>query len=177
MGYMEYFPLPTEKWKFGGMDRYMYYHLYDFINVRGNVGSKLNFIALRFQRSLNLTRKYDYPFRLYGGSTYWSLTLDQLSYVINYTESDTKFKKRLRYVFCSEEIYFQTVLMNSIHANNIKCQNLRYIDWVSRRRGTPAYLDSSDIDECLQSEMIFARKFDDFSLVKLIGNRLDIISD
>jgi hypothetical protein len=36
---------------------------------------------------------------------------------------------------------------------------LRYIDWVTRRGGSPAFLDNTDYEKIIISNKIFARKF------------------
>lgn len=67
--------------------------------------------------------------------------------------------KTMQFTFCSEEIYFQTVLLNSEHAKNIVNDCLRYIDWSSGRGGYPAFLDVTDYEKIKTSNNIFARKF------------------
>jgi len=73
----------------------------------------------------------------------------------------------MRYSFCSEEIYFQSVLINSDLKQTIQNNNLRYIDWQSNRGGTPSYLDSTDVDKIISRDYLFARKFDDKSSEQL----------
>jgi hypothetical protein len=65
----------------------------------------------------------------------------------------------MKFTFCSEEIYFQTILLNSKYINNIINDNLRYIDWDSGRGGYPAFLDKTDYEKIKHSNKIFARKF------------------
>jgi Core-2/I-Branching enzyme len=58
-----------------------------------------------------------------------------------------------------EEIFFQTVLMNSPFKNQIENDNLRYIIWQSPSRH-PEILRKSDFSGCINSKKLFARKFD-----------------
>jgi hypothetical protein len=111
------------------------------------------------QKILKLKRKPILCFpKIFGGSNYWNLTRTSLEYVIAYTDAYPDFLHRLKYVFAAEEIYFQTILLNSIHSNKIVNDNLRYIDWTSGR-GFPAFLDITDFPEIISSNNIFARKF------------------
>ncbi|MDR2683370.1 MAG: hypothetical protein LBB64_05820, partial [Dysgonamonadaceae bacterium] len=58
-----------------------------------------------------------------------------------------------------EEIYFQTVLLNSEYAKNIVNDNLRYVSWKNAREESPAFLDNDDYEEIKMSNKLFARKF------------------
>jgi len=80
--------------------------------------------------------------------------------VMNYTERDLSLLKRLRFTFCADEIYFQTILMNSPLKDKIVNNNLRFIDWTRRNGNFPANLDESDFHSLKNSDKIFARKFE-----------------
>jgi hypothetical protein len=156
--YMEYFELPSELWKNGGMDRLELYNLYDVLDGKK---FKLLFSFTKYlQKILFIKRPIsDQIPKLYGGSTWWSLTRDTLQYVIQYTATNKALVDRLKYTFCAEEIYFQTVIMNSKFARNVINDNLRYIDWKSGREGFPAVIDLTDYSSIRSSNKIFARKF------------------
>jgi hypothetical protein len=79
---------------------------------------------------------------------------------MNYTERNPSLLKRLRFTFCADEIYFQTILMNSPLKNKVINNNLRFIDWTKRNGSFPANLDESDFQMLVESDKIFARKFD-----------------
>jgi hypothetical protein len=70
-----------------------------------------------------------------------------------------------------DEIFFQTILMNSPHAENIINDDLRYLDWKDRNSGSPAVLSKTDLSNLLVSQKLFARKFD----VKVEPKILDLI--
>jgi len=157
--FLEYFTLPAEHLKFGGMDRIEFYNFYDFINAKKHLWIIKSLI--KQQRRFNIHRKWsDSLPRLMGGSTYWSLTRDALQFVLDYTTNKPELLKRLRYTFCAEEIYFQTILLSSRFAHEIINDNLRYIDWTPRHESIPAILDESDYHEIIASKSVFARKFD-----------------
>lgn len=157
--YLEFFPLPNEDWNNGGYDRLERYNLHNIINYK-----RYSIIIEQFNRlqaKLNIKRKIstDLP-KLYGGSTWWSLTRSTLQYVIDYTSKDKTFLNRLNFSFCSEEIYFQTVIMNSVYSKNVENDNLRYIDWDSDAIYKPAILKGENSMQLIKSSCLFARKFE-----------------
>lgn len=65
---------------------------------------------------------------------------------------------------CADEVFLQTLVLNSSFKDNVaphkdddNLMALRLIDW---NRGAPYIWTSHDIDEILQSDAMFARKFD-----------------
>jgi hypothetical protein len=161
--------IPTINWDGnGGFDRINYFQLYDLFDAK----KKIQFFLIRqlviLQKKLRYKRSYSdqLPQKLFGGSTYWSLNREALNYVINYT--DKGFLKRLKFTFCAEEIYFQTILLNSPYAKSIVNNNLRFIDWSSGKGGYPAFLDESDFIEIISSNNYFARKIKNHSNLRLL---------
>ena len=157
--YIDAHPMPTQMWPGnGGMDRLDYYNFYDLFNAKKI--DKVIHGLVRLQKLLKMKRSYPLGFpKLYGGSTYWSLSRKTLQYAVEYTKSNKAFLDRMKFTFCPEELYFQTILMNSPFTSNVVNDNLRYIDWVSGRGGKPAFLDKSDYEKIIASNKLFARKF------------------
>lgn len=157
--YLEYFTLPASCWRQGGMDRLEHYNLFDFFNAKTSL-RWINAVK-RLQNFVNYKRPIpDFLGRLYGGSTYWSLSREVLEDVLNFTQQNPKFLKRFKHTFCAEEIYFQTIIMNSSFSNKITNDSLRFIDWESGKGGYPAFLDEEDFQSIISSEKLFARKID-----------------
>jgi hypothetical protein len=95
---------------------------------------------------------------LYGGSNWWSLSRSCLEYALNYSKENPEFKKALKYTFAPEEIFFQTILMQSPFKNDLVNDNLVYIDWEFRNGNRPAHLDISDLEKLNNSHKLFVRK-------------------
>ncbi len=172
--YLHYFPMPAACWKNGGMDRLEYYNLYDLFNAKKS--DKWIWRFNRLQAILNFKRQINhYLGKLYGGSTYWSLSRDTLQFVLNFTKENPRFIKRFKYTFCAEEIYFQTIIMNSKYAKNVVNNNLRFIDWESGKGGYPAFLDEDDFQIIIKSDKLFARKINikENKLVQLLTMHKD----
>ena len=160
--YLEYFSLPSTHWRDrGGMDRLEYYNLYELFDHQTYAGRVIIKLIRMTQKFLGIRRQLPtdiFP-SLFGGSTYWSLTRDSLQYVIDFTGKHPRAMECMKYTFCSEEIYFQTVLLNARDHRKIVNDNLRYIDWSPQRLGNPAFLDNTDYEKIIASNKLFARKF------------------
>lgn len=163
--YLDHFPMPFAKWPGnGGMDRIDRYNPYDLFNAKNERQKRILDKLLGYQRRFGLKRSYPASFRgmkLYGGSTYWSLRRDALEHVVEFTHANRSFLSRFEHTFCAEELYVQTIIMNSVHAQQVIKDNLRYIDWDSKRGGRPAFLDETDLPAILASNKLFARKLND----------------
>lgn len=169
--FISFFEIPKIGWvDNGGLDRIEYYHLNDLFSIKKSIKSYT--IAKRFirlQKKLSIKRKISAKIpKLYSGSTWWSLSRSCLLYVCEYTKESIFFLNRIKYTFCSEEIYFQTVILNSTFAQHVKNYNYRYIDWKARHGNNPAILDESDYEILVNSDALFARKIDPKISAKLL---------
>lgn len=162
--YFEIFTLPDQRkhgWPGnGGLDRIEYYNFYDFFNAQSKIGNYSIKLLVLIQKLLGIKRSLKSLPKLYGGSTYCTLSYNALNYIINYTNQYPKFLKRFRYTFCAEESYFHTIIMNSSYKANVVNNNLRYIDWNIRNGIRPAILNEGDYHNIVNSGNIFARKLD-----------------
>lgn len=175
--YMEYHKLPYEAWPEGGLDRLSRYNLYDLID--GRTGRK-EILLKRFskiQKLLGIKRRLYKGFPdQYGGSTYWSLSRKAIDYIFTFMKNNPKYLKRFKYTFCAEEIFFQTILLNSPLKETIINNNLRFILWETRNGNFPANLDATDYKSIQESDALFARKFEyptSEQLLSLIKGHLD----
>lgn len=178
LSYMEYQKLPYAEWPEGGMDRLSRYNLYDLID--GRTGKKEIWLKRfsKIQKLLGIKRGFssDFPDQ-YGGSTYWSLNRESIKYSLDYLKENPQYLRRFKYTFCAEEIFFQTILMNSSLKDKIINNNLRFIVWENRNGNFPANLDSSDYKNIENSEALFARKFEYPTSEKLLSMVKRKISD
>lgn len=159
VNFLEHFPMPAICWNNGGMERLELYNFYDVFNAKsqGWIIEKLKSIQRKIAFKRNIYKDLP-PF--YGGSTYWSLHQSAIEMVLDYTKKYPKLLRQLKHTFCSEEFYFQTILLNSPLAPQINNYNLRYIDWKLGEGGSPSILIESDFEALQKSPAFFARKFD-----------------
>nr|WP_121273056.1 beta-1,6-N-acetylglucosaminyltransferase [Pedobacter schmidteae] len=152
--FISFDPLKSSEWWKGAIKRYEKYHFTDFKFKGKHVLEKvLNKIAP--------LRKLPNLGELYGGSksTWWSLTHECATYVVNIFDKDTELKKFLRFSWGTDEFVLTTLVMNSPYRESTENNNQRYIDW-SEGNPNPKLLKISDYDEIINSGMLFARKFD-----------------
>jgi hypothetical protein len=142
--FMSHWPLPFAPWTGrGGLDRIERWHA---------VGPARLHVRLPFRRRL------PDGLRPYGGSPYWSLARPLVEYVHSLVEARPVLARFFEHSYIPDELFFQTLLANSSHATSITGDNLRYIDW-STRPG-PKILTVDDLPGLLDSDKLFARKFD-----------------
>ena len=88
-----------------------------------------------------------------------SLTDSAVRYLLS---KESFVRRRFRFTCCPDEIFAQTVLMNSPFKdkryNPVKNENssLRLIDW---KRGAPYVWTNDDKEQIMSSDDLFARKF------------------
>ena len=75
-------------------------------------------------------------------------------------------------MFIPDELFFQTILVNSELRNRIVNDDLRYIRWSATGSG-PEVLLVDDFDRLRHTESLFARKFDQGA----DGRILDLIEE
>ena len=110
---------------------------------------------LMLQEKIGIDRISDDSEKIYYGSQWFSITDSCAKYILSQVERiNTLFAKC---TFCTDEMFMQTILMNSYYKNKVTKRNYRLIDF---ERGYPYVWKESDIDEIKKTDNLFARKFD-----------------
>lgn len=142
--------------------RVKYY--FPLINTRHYRKSKfikglVAFLVL-LQHFLGVNRLKNSEYEIYNGWTWFSITNDFARYLL---EKREVIKQTFQNTLAPDELFIHTVAYNSHFKNriyditNLKNGSMRDIDW---KRGTPYIFRSSDFQELLSSQCLFARKFD-----------------
>lgn len=142
-----------------------YFPFQKFVGKKNSYNSILYIIQriiVNFQKRLKFNRHEKKHINFYKGANWVSITGDFAKYLIKKEEWIKKIFKNSK---CGDEIFLQTILMNSKFKNNLYNKQfsdnykscLRYIDW---KRGNPYIFRYSDLKELQSVEYIFARKFD-----------------
>jgi Core-2/I-Branching enzyme len=143
--FMSYLHLPFPPWgKRGGLERIENWH---FIKYRP-----------RLHLALPLHRRLPLGLRPWGGSAYWCLERTIVDYVHDFVRAHPDYVAFFEHVYVPDELFFQTIVLNSALRNSVENDDLRYLDWT--RRPAPAILDRRDLAALVSSEKLFARKFD-----------------
>lgn len=164
--FIEFFPLPSNRWEGegGGMDRVTHWHF----NWRGRriaftkgkrfFSPRLNSWWAAFVTALHLRPKVPKDLKLFGGSGVWCLTRDCVEYLNEFAQRNNRFVKFFKHVFAPDEIFFQTVLMNSHLKSRLVDDDLRYVLWNDSPH--PKILGKQNFEEMINTDNLFARKFD-----------------
>lgn len=150
--YIEYNKLPYKGWAHnGGLDRLKYYWFMDDMNQ--DDGYKMYLV----QKELKMTNRNYAEGLYYGGSQWWSITIDCVKYILKKVK-DGRLIHQYRQTYCPDEIFFHT-LIKTTNKFKIVNNNLRYIDWISGPE-YPKLLDISDREKIKASAGFYARKID-----------------
>jgi Core-2/I-Branching enzyme len=147
--FVHHFPLPSHRdWpdEDGGLDRIRYWH-FERVAYR-----------TRQLRIPLVTRRFPRGFQPYGGSAWCSLTAECLRYVIDFVDQNESFVRFFKHVFIPDELFLQTIILNSPLRETVVNDVLHYIQWPGGAH--PATLGAADLPKLTASGKLFARKFD-----------------
>lgn len=151
-------PFPNDTWDHNSFARLQYYHFNDYFSdpIRAR---KWNHRLRRLQHKLHIRRKFPLFSCLYGGSQWFSLQGQTAASLLTYTQEHKRFLRSMKYTFGSDEIYFQTLLMN-IHTDaHVVPVNKRFIRWKDENGNCPANLGAEHFRLLIENDCLFARKF------------------
>jgi hypothetical protein len=94
----------------------------------------------------------------YGKSQWLTITPACAGYAIDYIKNHTALARYFKLTWGVDEVFFQTILVNSPLANTLVNDNLRLIEMDAVFR--PRVFGIADADELMDSGKLFARKFD-----------------
>lgn len=159
--FLEYYSLPDEvKWKPGGglyrVNKYFFgLRLYQKFLARAT-----NLLAafLPF-----LQRKIPSGMKPYAGSGWWMIDNDALNYILTYVEENPGYLAFHQYTFAADELFFHMILLDGKDqkiTKNITNSNKRFVKWKDIHASHPEIIKLSDMQTIIDSEDLFARKFD-----------------
>ncbi len=96
----------------------------------------------------------------YGGKTWWSFTKDCTKFIVEEHQRNKSLRDFFRYTLIPDEMYFQTMLLNSSFKESCVNDSLRFIKWEADDGTHPAFLGSKYHPLLIESKALFARKFD-----------------
>ncbi len=149
-----------------------YYSILPFYSIK--IMRRLERLFFFFQKIIGINRLKKYGInRVYKGANWFSITNELVSELLN---NKTKICKIYKNSLCCDEVFIQTFIVNKKNimkrlyikefGDNYK-SIMRNIDW---NRGKPYVWRNSDFDELINSDYLFARKFDEKIDKKIIDN-------
>ena len=149
------------------MKRLQRYHFNDVENQFLRKG-------LKIASKLLPDRKLPAGMKPYGGSTWLKLTYSCVKYVLDFIDSNPRFVNFYKFSLITDEIFFQTIILNSPYAPKVINSELTYTDW-SAQGSNPEILGVEDFEKIAKCDSLFARKFDtnyDSEILTLIDKKL-----
>jgi hypothetical protein len=129
-------------------------------------------------RSIHLPIKRKFPnnFSPYGGSQWWTLSRDCINWLAKFTRENPDFVNFFKYTFIPDELFFQSIIMNSSFKEDTVNNNLRYVDFTRANPNPPAILGTEDFEFLSNgTNALFARKFNikrDSKILDLIDHKI-----
>ena len=119
------------------------------------------------------THRISKELKYYKSEGVFSITSNLVEYVLNNLE----FIAHYFFNGCAnDEIFLATLVMNSRFSHNIYSKKIRFIDWANKATGAhPITFTCSQYDSIIESDCIFARKFNsfvDYKVIALINNSI-----
>jgi hypothetical protein len=145
VAHIEHFSLPSSVWARGGLERINY----RWFRFRG-----------RNIRVPRLTKNLPYHMQPYGGSAWFCLPKRHVDYVLDFVSQNPKIVGFYKRSHIPEEMFFQTIIMNSPLRDEVVNKDEWYIGWSREKSGHPPVLTKADLPLLLASGKLFARKFD-----------------
>ena len=112
----------------------------------------------RLMRAGGLRRAMVNGWQPWGGSSWWALSRGCVEAIVARVGADPAIVRFFRSVACPDELFFQTLVMNSPFRARVMPDNFRYIEWRGARN--PKVLDESDFAAISASRAHFCRKLD-----------------
>lgn len=121
---------------------------------------------MRLQRLFRVDRLKGKPLTIQKGANWFSITDAFVRYVL---KKETWIQKTFAHSVCADELFLQTLAVNSEFASRIyepygdshSMTNLRYVDWERGANNNPYVFESQDKEMLLSLPHLFARKFKD----------------
>jgi hypothetical protein len=104
-----------------------------------------------------------------GHSQWFTACSESIDFIIKYWDRTPKLRRFIKLTWGPDEFVFQTILYNSRFKDQMVNDNLRYIDW-SNGGASPKTFTIADTEALLNSEKLYARKFD-------LGQHPDVIAE
>jgi len=165
------------------MERVRYFYPFqEWFHRNSFLGKLLRKASLVGQKVLNTDRTRSKRIKWGVGSAYFDITDKMARYLLS---QEDFIRKHFRFSLCADEMFLQTVFLNSPYAQDdvryisdaadhpyiqhTYFDVMRAIDWT---RGKPYVYTAEDFDMLMNSKCLFARKFDwqkDSSIVRKIA--------
>lgn len=164
--FINYYKLGNDSWSLLMKKRYEYWYFLPKRDIRNNKYIKKLLTKLGYKRK--------YPFaEVYYGACWFSLSMESIKYLLDFTINNPQIVQFFKYSGCADELYIQSVLLNSKLKEQMINNIYRYFDWGDKGK-SPKILSKDDLPLIEKSGAWFARKVDGKDTELL--DRLDLLN-
>lgn len=152
-------------------EKRMKYYYFFFSQSRNSIILTFLRRMLLLPQTILVNRLKNCPLQFAYGSNWASLTLRAVKEIVIVYK---KYRKLFLYTSCSDEHFQQMILLSNGSFHFFPKGNVRYIDW-SQHLSSPKNLTIEDFDSLVNSDCLFARKFDmnvDLTIIQKIINKI-----
>jgi len=125
--------------------------------------------ANRLLHGAGCTRRLPGGMRPYGGSSWWALSHDCVRMLLDRVRREPGLLRFFRSVACPDEMFFQTLVMNSPFGARVLGRNFRHVQWPESGARNPKVLDDNDFERIAASGAHFCRKLDSVASAPLLA--------
>ncbi len=107
--------------------------------------------------------------KVYMGANWINITRPCMEYLVSKEE---EIRRQYRMTLCADELFVQNILLDSPFREKLWTEPIRCIDW---KRGEPYVFRKEDFGMLMDSEFLWARKFDsrvDSEIIRMIAEQL-----
>jgi hypothetical protein len=130
----------------------------------GRAGRLMAALLNKAMRVAGLKRRMPGGMRPYGGSSWWALSRACVCALLERVRREPGMVRFFHSVACPDELFFQTLVMNSPFSARVLGRNFRYVQWPENGARNPKVLDEADFERILaardQAGAHFCRKID-----------------
>jgi hypothetical protein len=137
-------------------ERYQYFHR----DGGARLAMQACRLANRAMRAAGVTRAMINGWQPWGGSSWWTLSRACVAAIVGQVRADPAVVRFFRSVSCADELFFQTLVMNSPFRARVLSNNFRHLQWQDGEACSPKVLDEDDFDAIRASGAHFCRKID-----------------
>lgn len=170
MSYLDYNTIPYIKLAYNGKMRVNYFNFlvnkkmetlfpWQEISHKMSIKGKLLNLYLWLKNGLKTKRNFPLKMQAYYSSQWWNFSKEAISYILDFLKTNPTYISYHKNALHPEEMFFQSILLNSNLKNKIINNNLRHIEWEEGNKH-PNTLDFKKIKNIDSKINIFARKFE-----------------
>lgn len=171
MNFIEFTQIPNRNLWYDGIGRTEFFSfryrnrmetLFPPAEIRHNIsfrGRVLNYLL--WICNLGRThRKFPLSMTPYYSSQWWNISKDTMKFILQFISSNPSYYQYYKHALHPEEMFFQSIVLNSQYRQQTVNDNLRYIRW-QRNQKHPELIEFNELESiAANTEKLFARKFD-----------------